>query len=86
MKALIIFSVLLLAGCAGDLTGYAGVDMGVGNFDGYKMENPIGRFGIRYRPDDSNVELHCEHLSSIPDIYDNQGINKCGAAMLFNFL
>ena len=85
MKSLIIFAALFLAGCAGDLTGYAGVDMGAASFDGYEMENPIGRFGVRYRPEGSDVELHCEHLSSIPDINDGRGLNKCGAAMLFDF-
>ncbi|WP_448215302.1 hypothetical protein [Endozoicomonas sp. 2B-B] len=84
MKYLILPLIIFLVGCAGQFTGYAGIDMHATQFDydPYDMKNPIGRFGVRYQPEGQPVEVHCEHLSSIPDTQDGKGLNKCGVAVL----
>lgn len=83
-RLIVICLATLLTACNGKVTGYAGMDMGLPKSSPkYDMDNPIGRFGVRYTTE-ADTEIYCEHLSSIPDTDDGYGLNRCGAAILFD--
>ena len=77
MRALALFIVVLLSGCAS-----YGIGMSVHTGPDEYFENPLGvvRGSTQFN---DYVEGFCEHISSIPMIDDIITINHCG--VMFNF-